>query len=159
MQKKKEKSNKKEKSDKIDSFTGSYRWLSNFHPVEVKLDGVTYSSTEHAYQAAKTLNLTERRKVREAGKPGEAKKLGMKVNLRVDWEEIKLGIMEDLVRQKFQYPDLKKALLGTGDSELVEGNTWGDVFYGVCKGKGQNHLGRILMRVREELKKSNDNKN
>ena len=138
----------------IRSFKGEYRWLSNFHEVEVELDGVTYPTTEHAYQAAKTLNLDERQKILQCKTPGQAKRAGMKVTLRPDWEEIKIGVMLDLTRQKFQVMYLEGYLLETEDAQLVEGNSWGDVFWGVdeATGEGQNNLGKILMLVREEAK-------
>lgn len=138
---------------KIDSFSGKYRWLSNFHECEVVLDGVVYPSTEAAYQAAKTLDLKQREEIRLAAKPGDAKKLGRKVTMRPDWETAKVGVMEDLCRQKFtKYSDLKDKLLETGDDELIEGNHWNDRFWGVCKGVGLNHLGKILMKIRADLK-------
>ena len=83
--------------------------------------------------------------------PGLAKKLGRKATIRPDWEKIKLPIMEYLLRQKFGDKTLKALLIGTGDAELVEGNMWGDTYWGVCKGKGENHLGKLLMKIREEL--------
>lgn len=134
-------------------FNKEYRFLSNFYPAVVEYDGLEYSSTEHAYQAAKTLDIGARRTIRESQKPGDAKRLGQKCKMRSDWEEIKLSVMEDLVRQKFsKSKDLKERLLATGDSYLEETNTWNDTFWGVCKGKGHNHLGKILMKIREELK-------
>lgn len=135
----------------INAFMDEYRWLSNFWFVPVTLDGVEYSSVEHAYQAAKTLDSKEREAFQYAKTAGDAKKLGRNVTFRSDWDEIKLGVMEDLVRQKFQQPYLAEKLLATGDQELVEGNWWGDRFWGVCKGEGENHLGRILMKIRGEL--------
>jgi len=149
----------------IHGFFGEYRWLSNFWYAEVTLDGETYSSTEHAYQAAKTLDETLRRQFRfkiryEGIEPsettptcGEAKKMGSKLELRSDWEDIKVSVMTDLVRQKFTNNfDLKQKLLDTGDLYLEETNHWGDVFWGVCKGKGQNVLGNLLMQIRTELR-------
>lgn len=135
----------------IESFNGQYHFLSNFAASKVELDGQIYRTIEHAYQAAKTTNPEGRRKIREAATPGIAKRLGRSVYLRPDWEEIKFDIMENLLRQKFTQPDFKRALLNTGNEELIEGNTWGDQIWGVCKGKGQNHLGRLLMKVRREL--------
>lgn len=141
----------------IDSFQGSYRFLSNFYDAEVELDGVVYRSTERAYQAAKTFNLQEREAIRLAETDGRAKRLGQKVTLRPDFEQVKVSIMLDLVRQKFtKHPDLTKALLATGDVELVEGNTWGDTFWGVCNGVGQNWLGLCLMMVRNEIRAARD---
>lgn len=137
----------------INSFTGEYRFLSNFWPATVELDGLEYRSTEHAYQAAKTTDAAQRRRIRESVKPGDAKRLGQKVTKRPDWEEVKLDVMLDVVRQKFtKHKELKEKLLATGNVILVEGNTWNDTFWGVCRGNGQNHLGKILMKVREELK-------
>ena len=75
--------------------------------------------------------------------------------MRTDWEQIKVGVMKDLVLQKFtKHKELKEKLLATGDAYLEETNTWNDIFWGVCKGKGQNHLGKILMEVRKEIKNS-----
>lgn len=139
-------------SNGVYGFFTEYRFLSNFYLADVELDGLPYKSTEHAYQAAKTLNEEERLQIRESAKCGDAKRLGQKVTMRSDWEEVKLGIMKDLVRQKFtKHPDLKEKLLATGDAYLEESNTWSDCWWGVCNGKGQNHLGKILMEVRKEL--------
>ena len=138
----------------IKEFQREHRFLSNFWPAEVYLDGIKYPTVEHAYQASKTLDDEERKIVRMAGRPGLAKREGKRVTLRPDWsDEMKLVIMEDLVRQKFQHKELKALLLATGDEELVEGNSWWDTYWGVCKGKGSNHLGKILMKVRQELDK------
>ena len=136
----------------IDDFRGKYRFLSNFHDIEVMLDGVAYKSTERAYQASKTLNASERALIREAPTNAKARQLGQRVTLRPDFNPIKIGVMLDLTRQKFSDPELRQLLLATGDSELVEGNTWGDTFWGVCNGVGQNWLGRCLMQVRDEIR-------
>jgi ribA/ribD-fused uncharacterized protein len=137
---------------KIDKFSGEYAFLSNFYPsVVVGLDGETYSSVEHAYQAAKTLDVRAQRTIREAPTAGVAKKLGRKVILREDWERLKLPTMGFLVRQKFREPKLMELLVKTGDAELIEGNWWRDTFWGMYNGKGENHLGKILMRVRDEV--------
>ena len=137
---------------KIGSFTGKYRFLSNFYPIpSVKLDGIDYPTVEHAYQAAKSLNPSAREFVRNSFSPGEAKRRGRTIQKRPDWNTVKLGIMEDLVRQKFSVEPLKSMLLDTGESELEEGNSWGDAFWGVCRGVGHNHLGKILMKIRQEM--------
>lgn len=137
----------------IDRFSGAYAVLSNFYPSVVRLDGVEYPSVEHAYQAAKTFNLREREGIRRAPKPGTAKALGRMVRLRVDWEDVKLKVMKDLVRQKFQGAKAQAMLMATGDAVLIEGNYWNDTFWGICNGKGENHLGRILMEVRAEIRR------
>jgi N-glycosidase YbiA len=137
----------------IDKFDGTEnRFLSNFYPAAVTLDGVTYPTVEHAYQAAKTFDLSDRQRILNCPPPNIAKKIGRKVKARSDWEQVKVEVMTDLVRQKFtDHPELKAQLLATGDATLVEGNWWGDRFWGVCNGEGQNYLGRILMDVRKEL--------
>lgn len=136
----------------IEAFSGEYRWLSNFYPSDVVLDGLIYPSVEHAFQAAKTEDARDRRVVQKAPTPGAAKKLGRKVTLRSDWENAKQGVMLDLLRQKFGQGELHDLLLGTDDAQLVEGNWWGDRYWGVVDGMGSNHLGRLLMQVREELR-------
>lgn len=134
-------------------FFEEYRFLSNFYAAVVELDGLEYSSTEHAYQAAKTLDPAEREVIRTSKKFNEAKRLGKKVTLRPDWEQIKFQVMEDLVRQKFtKHEHLKTMLLETGEQYLEEANNWGDKVWGTCKGVGHNHLGKILMKIREELR-------
>lgn len=144
----------------ITKFDGEFRFLSNFWPARVAFEGETYASVEAAYQAAKTLDLRFRQKVRECGEDSAAvKKLGKKVGKSVtQWpcwdEEFKLKVMGDLVRQKFSNPALADLLLATGEQELEEGNWWGDRFWGVCKGEGRNELGKLLMAVREEVKQA-----
>ncbi|KKN90113.1 hypothetical protein LCGC14_0232290 [marine sediment metagenome] len=137
----------------IDSFNDKHRFLSNFSVSHVKLGGITYPTVEHAYQAAKTLDKTERLRIQRAAGPGRAKRLGRGVTLRPDWEGTKLRIMLNLLRQKFQFPKLRDLLLATENQELIEGNHWGDTFWGVCQGEGENHLGKLLMQVRDELRR------
>lgn len=134
----------------IDSFTGPYRWLSNFWIVPVMFEGVQYRSVEHAYVAAKTLDLDKREEIRAVETPGQVKRLGRKLTLRPDWDAVKLGVMEILLRSKFRQEHLRKLLLSTGSVELIEGNTWGDTYWGVCDGVGENHLGKLLMKLRSE---------
>lgn len=137
----------------INSFSGVFHFLSNFSDAEVWLDGMSYRNTEAAYQAAKTFDIRHRRKIQLAATPNDAKRLGRSVPLRKDWEDVKLDIMYSVVRQKFrQHHDLAMLLLDTGNAELIEGNWWGDTYWGVCKGVGHNHLGKTLMRVRHEIR-------
>ena len=132
----------------IDSFSGEYRFLSNFYPCQITYQGWSYPSVEHAYQAAKCKIDKEKAAVRAAPTPGRAKALGQKVQVRSDWETVKVGIMKELVALKFKDPELRKLLDETGDTKLIEGNTWGDKFWGVCEGHGKNVLGKILEWVR-----------
>ncbi len=136
----------------IDKFEGEYRFLSNFSKGQIEYEGEVYLTSEHFFQAAKTINDAEQEFVRIAPTPGEAKKRGKKITLREDWDEVKDGIMRKALRLKFeQNPELAKKLMDTGCQELVEGNTWGDVEWGVCFGTGQNKLGLLLQELRETL--------
>lgn len=143
----------------ISGFKGEYRFLSNFWQCVVLLDGVAYRSVEHAYQASKTLDEEWRTFVRKAGKPGTAKKRGRTSSLirrgllRRNWDRKKRKIMHQLVLDKFtRHEGLRNKLLDTGSALLVEANYWGDSYWGVCDGEGSNHLGKILMRVRHEVR-------
>ena len=142
---------------RITEFKNEHRFLSNFWFVDVVLEGKVYSTTEHAYQAAKTTSASEREKIRWMDKPGEVKKISRHIKLREDWEEIKLLIMEDLNSQKFSKEPLKSKLLATGNKELIEGNWWHDNFWGSCfcdkcRFQGRNELGKILMKIRGKIK-------
>lgn len=133
-------------------FQGTYRWLSNFAPSAVIYDGLVFTSVEHAYQAAKAESITDRYKIHECKTPGQAKRLGYKVKLREDWLDIKDSVMRSLLWQKFSDEPYRALLLATGDQEIVEGNGWGDTYWGVCNGVGQNHLGKMIMDIRNELR-------
>ena len=135
----------------ITSFSGDYRFLSNFWPCSVVLDGILYPSVENAYQAAKTTDNILRRYF-ETCTAGKAKRAGRELDVRSDWNEIKLSTMTDLVTQKFTKDiSLSQMLRDTRPNELIEGNTWGDVYWGVCNGVGSNHLGKILMTIRDRI--------
>ena len=141
----------------IDSFRGQYRFLSNFFPAVVVYDGRTFQSTEAAYQSAKTLNPA----IRDQFVPlsaGESKVLGNTIELRPDWEEVRDGVMLYLLHQKFTQPEFRQLLKKTFPRFLVEGNNWHDTYWGVCNGCrkignhpsiGENHLGRMLMLIRD----------
>ena len=146
------------RKERINHFRNEFRFLSNFTSCDVVYEGRVYSSVEHAYQALKTEIDTERRWVGDASTPGKAKRRGQNIHLRKDWGEVKLEMMLLLVRQKFGSDPLKRKLLDTGDAELVEGNWWGDTFWGPYNGKGENHLGKILMKVREERRRYDSEK-
>lgn len=111
-------------------------------------------TVEHQYQAAKTDDPAWAAAILNAPTPGAAKKLGRKAPMRPTWEQEKVAVMLALLRMKFLRPELAQKLLDTGDATLVEGNWWGDTFWGVCRGQGQNHLGRLLMQVRSELREA-----
>jgi len=141
----------------ITSFKDENRWLSNFWPSEVELEGETYPTVEHAYQAAKSDKAVIRKLIREVLTPGEAKRVGKKVSIRPDWEQVKLNTMRNLLEQKFQIPELKEKLLDTGTQTLIEGNTWHDNFWGSCScpkcgNTGHNNLGNLLMELRQHAR-------
>lgn len=143
----------------IDKFFGQYRFLSNFHLCEIEFEGLVYPSTEHAYQAAKTNNHELRDQVRHLPEPNLARRAGQMLPLVNGWNETrKFEVMEIITREKFfKHKALGKKLLDTGNLDLSEGNTWHDNVWGVCSckscgSKGANHLGKILMKIRDELR-------
>ena len=145
----------------ISSFQGEYRWLSNFWPVTIQKVGLAFPSVEHAYQAAKASNLTNV-KLFTTGTAGEAKRRGRQIKTSPNWERDKAQVMSGLLRAKFAYgTKLADKLLATEDATLVEGNYWHDNFWGRCQCRrcqtkvGHNHLGHLLMEIREELKDGN----
>lgn len=135
-------------------FKNEYFFLSNFYPCMIYDYRVSkYApSVEHYFQAQKTVHKSEIEMILNAKTASDAKKLGRKVSLREDWEDIKDAVMLEGLRQKFAYPHLRNKLLHTKDIELVENNNWNDTYWGVCNGVGKNMLGKLLMQVREEIK-------
>lgn len=138
----------------ITSFFGAYRFLSNFYPSPITYEGILYPTVEHAFQAAKTLDVNERESVSKLEEPNQAKKIGKILDLREDWQLIKTDIMEELLRLKFADSNLMQLLKNTQPHELIEGNTWNDRIWGcvLVNGKwiGQNRLGKLLMKIRDE---------
>lgn len=136
----------------ITAFKGAYRWLSNFWPCKVEYEGITYNCVEAAYQAAKSLDVKVRQRVAELPSPYACKRYGRGIALRPDWDDVKVEIMRSLLQQKFTPGTaLAERLIATGSRLLVEGNDWGDTFWGVCRKVGENHLGRLLMDIRRRL--------
>lgn len=143
--------------EEISSFSGKHRFLSNFWPAEIKIFDtvlnreVVWPTAEHAYQAHKTLDAAKREEILNAPTPGRAKRLGQKLSVRSDWEDVRLDVMWTICFLKFHsHPELMEKLKATGDVEIIEGNTWGDTFWGVCDGIGKNNLGKILMEIRDD---------
>lgn len=136
----------------INEFKGQYYFLSNFYVAPVTWGGITYQNNEAAFQSAKVLDNSLREEFAELD-PASAKKMGRRVRLRDDWEAVKYNVMYEICLAKFsQNEKLKSMLLATGDEHLEEGNTWGDKIWGTVNGEGENNLGKILMRVRDEIK-------
>lgn len=145
----------------ITRFSGEYHFLSNFYPAKVVIGDVICATAEHAFQAQKAAYPSDRLRILDAKTPGLAKKIGRNVLLRHDWEDVKVDVMKQILRYKFRiwvHPmgwtrnPLSIRLIQTGDAELIEGNTWGDTFWGQCPiGNGENMLGKLLMKVRGEI--------
>jgi len=136
----------------VKGFFLDYRFLSNFHVADVWYEGILYPSTEHAYQAAKTLDENVRREFLTLT-CNKAKHKGQEIGLRPNWESIKYDVMFAVVFDKFfRHQDLRDLLISTGDKYLEETNHWKDRYYGVCDGTGQNVLGKILMEVRKIIR-------
>jgi N-glycosidase YbiA len=139
----------------ISGFRGSYSFLSNFAPSPIvsKDDRLPIAPTvEHAYQASKTLITDLQIEILTAATPGKAKRLGRALALRPDWEQVKVPTMWRCLQQKFQLPgSLANRLIDTAPALLFEANEWGDTFWGVCGGRGENVLGRLLMQQRDAL--------
>ncbi len=139
-----------ERKDAILEFRDKYAFLSNFYVASVNYAGHTFQNNEAAFQAMKNPVAADLFTGIDAK---TAKRMGRRVELRVDWETVKERIMYEICLAKFtQHSELAQKLLKTGTKYLVEGNYWGDTEWGVCNGKGKNKLGKILMRVREELR-------
>lgn len=135
----------------IDHFDGDYRFLSNFYPAPVFYEYDGYPTVEHAYQAAKTDDQNARGLIRISPTAGTAKRLGQKIKLKPDWHLHKRRVMEELLTQKFKAPALRAMLMATEGHDLIEGNYWGDTYWGIYNGKGHNHLGKILMSIRNGI--------
>lgn len=137
---------------KIDSFKGNYEFLSNFAPCYIRYEGVLYTSVECAFQAAKVSDINIKKQIAQLT-PKDAKKYGKKVKLRSDWDNIRIDIMRELLKIKFNddHFGYRQKLVNTGDSYIEEGNKHHDTFWGVCNGIGENHLGKLIMEIREEL--------
>jgi ribA/ribD-fused uncharacterized protein len=140
----------------IDSFSGPFRFLSNFYEFRWPIvceHRLRYLTVENAYQASKSMYYNDRKDIKDLP-PAKAKIAGHNLkNLRPDWEQVKRAIMLELLLQKFiNNEDCRAWLLETGTAELIEGNHWGDVEWGVCNGRGENHLGKLLMQVRDILR-------
>ena len=150
----------------IDKFDGRYNFLSNFYSVKIEHQGIKYPTLEHYYVSMKVKNDQQidgkyitmidcRELIAKMPDPGKVKQFGKIIKVRRDWNDVKLDVMLWGVREKFKQEDLKQMLLDTGEQELVEGNTWNDTYWGICRGEGQNNLGKILMKVRMELRQQN----
>jgi ribA/ribD-fused uncharacterized protein len=136
----------------INRFVGDHSFLNNFFPSTIYVEGISYPTVEHAYQAHKTQDSSTRELIRCAKSPMIAKKLGRAILLPENWSLIKVDLMRKFIKLKFENPILREMLLSTSDFELVQENMWNDRFWGTSKGVGENWLGKILMEVRDEIR-------
>ncbi len=141
--------------NEISSFSGDFRFLSNFSHSPITVDGKEYLTVEHAYQAAKTADPIEKQQVANCATPGKAKRMGRTITLRAEWDDVKADVMESLLILKFSIPEFKEKLIATWPKILIERNKWHDNYWGNCECEcsdcatpGQNILGNLLMRVR-----------
>jgi len=144
----------------VHGFDNKYSFLSNFYACQVEYEGITYPTSEHAFQAAKTLDPEKRKWIAAAPTPGQAKRRGHAVELRPDWEEVKDNVMLDIVREKFKNEDMRSRLITAiceGYDGFCEDNYWHDNYWGnctcpkCCNIEGQNQLGKIIMQVANEI--------
>lgn len=132
-----------------------YEWLSNLALVDIKLKGIIYPSVEHAYMSEKNADISWKKLCSQKNIAGtQIKKFSKTIELRSDWEDVKLLVMEYCLREKFKQEPFKTKLIETKNENIQEGNYWGDTFWGVDLKQnpnvGENHLGRLLMKIRDE---------
>jgi ribA/ribD-fused uncharacterized protein len=135
---------------------GPYGFLSNFARTPLRLKETIWPSVEHYYQAQKFAGTEHEQLVRLAASPALAAHLGRDRTrpLRPDWPDVRLEVMRQALRAKFsQHRSLREQLLATGSARLVE-RTRRDAYWGDGgDGRGHNHLGRLLMQLRDQLRK------
>jgi hypothetical protein len=146
--------NEQYQGEPIKEFQDEYRWLSNFHPVEITVFGVVYPSVEHAYMSLKSDDPEWKEFCRTEPKAGKVKRASRDIKLIDGWHDKKVVYMQKLIMKKFEHQDLRDKLMATGDCEIEEGNNHGDEFWGINlkTGKGQNWLGRLIMQEREQIR-------
>jgi len=153
----------------ISTFKGRWNFLSNFYPVNIEYQGIKYPSVEHYYVAMKVKNdqyihgnfiglMDCRELIAKISTADKVKRFGKTLKVRKDWDIVKYEIMLWAIREKFKNDELSSFLLSTGEEELAECNYWHDNYWGICtcepcSNTGLNNLGKILMQVRDELRK------
>ena len=141
----------------IDSFRGKYFFLSNFFMKPIYFESLWYRSSEHAFQTQKATNEKDKQYMLNAQEAWQAKQRGNEIPCRADWDSNKMVVMYDILRCKFTDDILAKKLIATDDALLIEGNWWDDRYWGMTrdftgKWKGENFLGQLLMKVRNEIR-------
>ena len=138
----------------IKGFNGPHQWLSNFALCEVEINDMIFPSVENAYQAGKFISAGDFATANKliSCTAGKSKRIGKTAVLVSNWSEIKIYLMEDLISQKFNQRPFKELLLSTGECFIEETNWWNDTYWGVCNGKGENTLGKLIMEKRAKLR-------
>lgn len=134
----------------INEFQGEYHWLSNFEECGIEYNGFIYPSVENAYQAAKMKNKEDVLKFLNLTS-GQAKQLSKTLPIRNDWGNLKIYYMREFLIQKFSQKPYRDLLMDTCGLDIIEGNHWGDKYWGVClkTNNGQNNLGKLIMSIRD----------
>lgn len=140
----------------IPIFRGDYFFLSNFYLTDIKWNDRLFISAEHFYQASKCRKQCDANKINDAATSKSAKVLGRFVEKKPHWDVDRIRVMERILRAKFQNKKLKRMLLETGDKHLIDQNYYHDIFWGVCgcskhKRCGLNMVGKILMKIRDDI--------
>ena len=136
------------------TFEGKWvkNWFSNMIECPITINDITYRSVENYYQAMKSLNVDEHKKI-AVMTPSKSKYYTRSIKIREDWNDVKGLFMFKGLKEKFNILEWKEKLLATGTDEIVEWNNWGDVYWGrsIYTLKGENHLGKLLMELRNSL--------
>lgn len=132
----------------ISNFEGEFEFLGNFYECDIEMDGLVYPSVEHAFQASRTFNMLDRASIRDVKTPIMAKNLGEKIATRDDWDSVKLDLMFSLLEKKFELKELRRKLLSTKDLQIVSNY---DIFWGKIDNVGENNLGNMLMKIRNDI--------
>ena len=137
----------------ITAFNGEFRWLSNFARVPIEIGGIVFRSVEHAYMSEKSDDEAWKTFCQRVDRPGDVKKASRKIKLSPDWEQRKVEVMRKCLEQKFNQEPFRSLLLATGNTKIMEGNHWGDTFWGVDRRTltGNNMLGKLIMEIRTRL--------
>lgn len=135
----------------INRFIGEHYFLSNFFPSTLSMNGKLYPSAEHAYQSQKTKDPVLQEMIRKSIDPMMAKKLGRLIELEPDWNDLRIPLMKKIIKEKFTNPLLRELLKSTNNAKLIHDNKFGDKFWGIYRGAGENMLGLILEEVRDQI--------
>lgn len=139
------------------AFRGPYRFLSNDSWCTVTWKGVEYPSVTHAFQCAQTFDKAKQEEIKKTKRFTRVRRIGKTALQRPGWEKIQLAVLESLLRQKFAQPKFRQVLLSTKDYKLINGDHRGETYWGMIyhchKWLGENHLGKLLMKIREDIQK------